>query len=128
MLAGKRNKWGNEKQPDGFRAYASWLHQLCVPWHQRLNQILEVYIGHLNTVSLLNSVITCGRVEICKGNRERSPRLSPAAVMLGAASKAAINHWKGKGVAHGLLGCLTAPGTSLYLEKVLLLLSGVWSP
>lgn len=45
----------------------SELHQLCSPWHRRLNQIQEVYIGRLNTVSLEKSVITCGRVVICWG-------------------------------------------------------------
>lgn len=99
----------------------SWLNQLCIPWYQRLSQIREVCIGQLNTVSLQNLVITCGRVVICGGTvSDHLVRASPAAVMLGTGSKAATNNWKGKRVAHGLVGCLTAQGTLLYLEKALI--------
>lgn len=38
-------------------------------------------------------------------------------MMLGAGSKAAINNWKGKRVASGLVGCLTARGVIVFRES-----------
>lgn len=69
-LPERKSPWRSWEWPDDSSASGSWVNQLCITWHQILNQTHLVYLGQLQTVSILKFPITYSRAVISSGNCE----------------------------------------------------------
>ena len=69
-LPERKSPWRSWEWPDDSSASGSWVNQLCITWHQILNQTHSVYLGQLQTVSIFKFPITYSRVMISSGSCE----------------------------------------------------------
>ena len=69
-LPERKSPWRSWEWPDDSSASGSWVNQLCITWHQILNQTHLVYLGQLQTMSILKFPITYSRVMISSGSCE----------------------------------------------------------